>query len=499
MLSKGNGGSEALQLLSIRQPMHLLVIQTNAASAKRRVVAIGNAEWRAVLVRSGSVTISVQLATGPAGLSAGLPSAPSGVIVLKLSITPNLFPALGTSTLPQHLDGALLASQQKAENARDAESMGRFLSEARNWYARYLSLSPPGTQGFKSRPIKVLARCEDGVQYPVCSYIAPLRLGRFLPSPRSAARFVSLLHRREEEEEAHSLSLTGLGFGVGESSSCWCLLHTILSTGCASKEEAALLLCGLLLGFGLDAWCVIGRLKNGVGHTWVMTRGPMAEVRFWEPASGQTYGIEDAQSWPYQSIGCVFNDRCVAANLQSSSIGSESYLIEDPRAWSIFEVLRSDVPGPSWVPLTLTAPLSDSDRRIEQEIEREVKELLLQHRKEVGIKWDSSLDHLLMQALESYEIEATQEQQISSELFQQSIRRSVPSGWQFQAFPVHVRNVDSAQRAVESLLEEKAVLDILSISGCREEFALSMRIFQYPEGLNSCWLMLAVRFERRRS
>ena len=42
------------------------------------------------------------------------------------------------------------------------------------------------------------------------------------------------------------------------------------------QDEAALLLCGLLLGFGLDAWVVVGRLKGGAGHTWVMTRGPLA-------------------------------------------------------------------------------------------------------------------------------------------------------------------------------------------------------------------------------
>lgn len=57
------------------------------------------------------------------------------------------------------------------------------------------------------------------------------------------------------------------------------------------QEEAALLLCGLLLGFGLDAWVMLGRLRTGVGHTWVLTRGPLATPCFWEPATGGAYKI----------------------------------------------------------------------------------------------------------------------------------------------------------------------------------------------------------------
>lgn len=40
---------------------------------------------------------------------------------------------------------------------------------------------------------QVLARCEDGGQYPVCTWLAPLQLGRSIATPRQAHRFVSLL------------------------------------------------------------------------------------------------------------------------------------------------------------------------------------------------------------------------------------------------------------------------------------------------------------------
>ena len=52
-----------------------------------------------------------------------------------------------------------------------------------------------------------------------------------------------------------------------------------------------MLLCSLLLGFGLDAWVVVGRLSEGDGgggtHLWVMTRGAMPSPCFWEPATGE--------------------------------------------------------------------------------------------------------------------------------------------------------------------------------------------------------------------
>ena len=506
MLKRGNGGSEALQLLSIRQPMHLLLISTNSKTNRKHVVAIGNAEWRSVLIRSGSVTISVQLTTGPSGLSAGLPCAPAGIVLLQLSITPALFPTVGVSALPQHLDAALLVSQQKTENARDAESMGRFLSQARVWYARYLSSGP---SEFKSRPVKVIARCEDGIQYPVCCFLAHLRLGRQLPSPRHAARFVSLLRKREDDEEERRLLLPGLTGGSlafgSETSSCWCLLHTTLSSGSASKEEAAVLLCGLLLGFGLDAWCVVGRLKSGLGHVWVVTRGAMAAPTFWEPLTGKTYTLDhdySPQSWPYHSIGSVFNDHCIAANLQPShepSQGMGSFLFEDPRAWSVLDVNKADVPGPSWVPLQLRASLSDPERKMEQQMEAGVKERLSKHRKQ-PIKWDLSLEHLMMQALDVYETEAVQEESCSSslELFQQSIRRSVPSGWQFQAYPIHTKTGTNVEEALHSLLAEKLINEILAIEASQEEYAFALRLNHYPEGLISCWMMMGVRFERGR-
>lgn len=47
-------------------------------------------------------------------------------------------------------------------------------------------------------------------------------------------------------------------------------------------EDHAVLLCSLLLGFGLNAYVCVGTKAKGTAHTWVMTISPEGEVAFWE-------------------------------------------------------------------------------------------------------------------------------------------------------------------------------------------------------------------------
>ena len=52
-------------------------------------------------------------------------------------------------------------------------------------------------------------------------------------------------------------------------------------------EDHSLLLCSLLLGFGLNAFVCVGCKKGGVAHTWVMTVAPDGFVTFWESLTGE--------------------------------------------------------------------------------------------------------------------------------------------------------------------------------------------------------------------
>ena len=54
-------------------------------------------------------------------------------------------------------------------------------------------------------------------------------------------------------------------------------------------EDHAVLLCSLLLGFGLNAFVCVGTKAKGAAHTWVMTISPEGEVTFWESLTAHRY------------------------------------------------------------------------------------------------------------------------------------------------------------------------------------------------------------------
>ena len=54
-------------------------------------------------------------------------------------------------------------------------------------------------------------------------------------------------------------------------------------------EDHALLLCSLLLGFGLDAYVCVGTKGRGSVHSWVMTISTEGLVTFWESLTGHRY------------------------------------------------------------------------------------------------------------------------------------------------------------------------------------------------------------------
>lgn len=66
--------------------------------------------------------------------------------------------------------------------------------------------------------------------------------------------------------------------------------------GCGDSEDHAVLLCNLLLGFGLDAYVAVGTNSEG-SHAWVLTRqAPSSnsgkrKVEFWESLTGQKMGV----------------------------------------------------------------------------------------------------------------------------------------------------------------------------------------------------------------
>lgn len=63
-------------------------------------------------------------------------------------------------------------------------------------------------------------------------------------------------------------------------------VKSLISQDC---EDHAILLCSLLLGFGLDAYVCVGTKSKGSVHAWVATISIEGTVVFWESLNGHRY------------------------------------------------------------------------------------------------------------------------------------------------------------------------------------------------------------------
>ena len=79
------------------------------------------------------------------------------------------------------------------------------------------------------------------------------------------------------------------------------------------------MLCNLLLGFGMDAYVVVGTNSEG-SHAWVLTRqqsgASKPKVYFWESLTGLKLDSEDPRVHRfYRTIGCIFNNQTFMGNI----------------------------------------------------------------------------------------------------------------------------------------------------------------------------------------
>jgi hypothetical protein len=116
----------------------------------------------------------------------------------------------------------------------------------KNWWSSLVKQYPH----VNGRVIKILTEDEIGCHRSVCSLVAPIPPPRELTSARHAARFVSLLPFRRD---------AGVTGGRVET---WRSAHAIMARRQGDVEDHALLLCSLLLGWGMDAWVALGTIQT---------------------------------------------------------------------------------------------------------------------------------------------------------------------------------------------------------------------------------------------
>lgn len=152
---------------------------------------------------------------------------------------------------------------------------------------------------------------------------------KLIDSPHHAARFVALIpFQRLEDFDNDRVEI-------------WHSIQAFLSRGCGDSEDHSVLLCNLLLGFGLDAYICVGTNLEGA-HTWVMTMDHTEgrpKITFWESLTGQKLKLSDPRIKSfYRSIGCVFNQNKFYANIQPDDmVKSTIFDFGDDELWKAMD------------------------------------------------------------------------------------------------------------------------------------------------------------------
>ncbi len=449
------------------EPIHVLVL--HAVDGRESLLSSCMLEWRQVL-HHGRQTLALELPG--VGAEATLPI---GALELKLELLPRPR-AEGTMT------EAEVMLTLKRERDAQVEAERKFFAYARAWWQQYVELSP----AHASRAVKLFALSELGTQRPVNAFVRPLRAARLLHSPRHAAHFVSLLsHRREAPA----------GAAVAD---VWRSVHATLATRAGETEEHALLLCCLLLGFGLEAYVCLGADGRG-SHAWVLTVGVDGALTFWESLTGLQYALPGAAGHPYTELACVFNDRALYANTQASvALEHASLQLDDPSAWKKMDatLLRGVTPLPQAPlrPCSLGEPAA-----LESAAEAALRALVDEHRASLGlgrpgVVWDEELSYLLAPALAAYETERmTGHAAVDNALFADAIRRKVSAGHTFKGFPHHFVTSDS-RSIFDAWLRDEVALSILQCRASKASLGLRLQLHPMADDVVSVWVMLAIAY-----
>ena len=332
-----------------------------------------------------------------------------------------------------------------------------------------------------------------------------MRAGRLIDTPREAARFVSLIGYNKVTSS----------FGINDKVDQWLHLHTFLVQNRGDSENHSILLCNLLLGFGLDAYVCVGTKTKNQPHTWVVTISyDYNEIVFWESLTGNRYlhlylNPDDPPldknifvKHPYKTIGCVFNHRIFYANIQAiSNVDTCSFELTNQSKWkAMTEDAIAAVCAPSSVStIPYLPPLCQSQldsALISNDLERQLRSIITLHRKDLGLNtfWDDNLSYILSPALSSYETERLTGISIGNEEFDQAIKLNIPDGHSFKAFPIQFVH-RNARKVFASMLKTAVGEEIIMCRGDQVKIALRVRIFPYPESTIVTWVMIACRYK----
>eukprot|EP00105_Crassostrea_gigas_P015727 XP_011432820.1 PREDICTED: centrosomal protein of 76 kDa-like [Crassostrea gigas] len=477
--------ADASTMLSISDPIHIVLIKTEA-SGETSLVSSNFFEWRTVLASSGN-RMSMMLELKGTGNESKVPC---GVIEIMMELFPKSTKNFGQD---------VVAAQISLEKSRQAERERLFLVYAKQWWKEYLQIRP----AHQDRLVKIFAQDENMVNRPVNSFVKPLRGGRLLDSARHAARFVSLIHH----EKVQSL-------GGGSKTEQWTNAHAFLCRNKGDCEDHAILLCSLLLGFGLDAYVCVGTKSKGAVHAWVVTISIEGTVVFWESLNGHRYihlpidpnappmDKQHRPKYPYKTIGCVFNHVSFYANNQpSDSVEVCKFNLKNEADWKSMSqdaVLSVCGPGASlaWPSMPPLCCSSLDSALVSNDLEQQLRVMVYEHRRDLGLttNFDDQLSYLLTPALAAYELERVTGISAGNEEFQDSIKQAVPDGHTFKGYPIQFSH-RNAKRAFATCLKSPVCEEIINCRGDHVRLGVRVKVYPYPENAIATWIMFACKYK----
>lgn len=315
-----------------------------------------------------------------------------------LQVHIDLLPKSGLSLIPE----SVLTTQMSREKSMLQASSDRFHTYSSAWWNDYKELKLP------VRPVKLYAESQDGVWRPSTSFIAELIGVRGIPTPNHAARFVSLIPFKRDDPGPQL-----------ERAEIWHRFTSFLSARSGDFEDHCLLLCSLLLGFGMEAYMVIGSSSDGA-HGWVLTRQKKQpkqnkrssvveyEYHFWESLTGHKFELNDPKvNQMYKKVGCLFNHKYFYANIQGvDGMSATDFNIEDYTKWKALDPQEIQQVRPQNTQIRLIPSSLDCDG-LETQMEHKLRAAISAHRKVLNMltRYDDKLDGIMQIALANYEIE----------------------------------------------------------------------------------------------
>ncbi|XP_064083913.1 centrosomal protein of 76 kDa-like [Macrobrachium nipponense] len=464
---------DSKHLLTLDAPLNLVVVRKEGTSGiASTLLSVHAVDWRSILSQpSSSQKVSCQL------MGVGSEQqVPVGLLDIEVTLIPNLEEILPHSTVSEFLEGT---------KKRFGERRRLFIAYARQWWQEFTEMAA----NHSSRPVKIFAMDEWGQNRFVCEFVRKLEVGRAVRSPEEAARWISLIPAPSPYQLPSGCSKP------------W-YTHSTALVSQLEVENKCILLCSILLGFGLDAYVCVGTRKGGASHFWIMTRGPYTAITFWETVTGCRYIHKIGQKpvHEYETIGCVFNDSHFYASCQASNvIGYCTFLLEDTNSWKkMSSSAISSVIDKTLCYLPLNLSTIDGNKR-SSDLEVQLKILIIEHRSDSGLstKFDEHLSYVLMPALWSYErkmIYGSVSQDVGSpEHFSAALMHTVPEGYTFKAFPLHFIH-NSPRRAFSSILSSGIGREIVECRGDSVTLAVRVITVSYPEDISVTWLMVACSF-----